>query len=125
MITKILLTLVVIAVAFIYLKRRKGVANKPVRQVPAPTTTSEADLPIKMIAIILLVASFIATAGFVSYRWYDGQRLLEVKVVEPNRSELVYRVYKADLQERSFTTTDGQIIRISAQERLEIKRLEN
>ncbi|WP_432473988.1 hypothetical protein [Amphritea sp. HPY] len=123
MITKILITLLVIAGCYLYLKRRNQVARQPVRR-PAVDSSSEA-LPMKLIATILLTVSVLGSASYLGYQWYDSHTLLEVRIVTPGSSaEVVYQVYKADLGDRSFTTVDGQTVRIAANERLEISRLQ-
>lgn len=121
MITKILLTLVVLIAAYLYLKRR-GVKQSEVRQ---QEPASQDDLPFRMIAIVFLLLSFVVTCGFFAYNWLDGRQMLEVTLTAPDQTEQVYKVYKADLEERSFQTVDGQIIRISAQERMQIRKLED
>ena len=121
MITKILITLLVIAGCYLYLKRRNKVARQPVRQ--NVVDRSAETLSIKLIAIILLSVSVLGSASFLGYQWYDGHTLLEVRIINPGTAtEVVYQVYKADLNDRSFTTVDGQSVRIAASERLEITK---
>lgn len=121
MITKILLTLVVVIAAYLYLKRR-GAQQQPESKKEDPA--GQNDLPFRMIAIVFLLVSFFVTCGFFAYNWFEGRQLLEITLTTPDQSQQVYKVYKADLEERSFETIDGQIIRISAQERMQIKKLE-
>lgn len=121
MITKILITLLVIAGCYLYLKRRNKVASQPVRQNVADRAAET--LPIKLIATILLSVSVVGSASFLGYQWYDGHTLLEVRIINPGTAtEVVYQVYKTDLNDRSFTTVDGQSVRIAASERLEITK---
>ena len=120
MVTKILLTLVVLIVAYLYLKRRAA----PQQTRKQESDSSQDDLPFRMIAIVFLLVSFFVTCGFFAYNWLDGRNVLEVTLIAPDQSEQVYQVYKSDLEERSFITSDGQIIRISNQERLQIRKLE-
>jgi len=123
MITKILITLLVIAGCYLYLKRRNKVARQPVRQ--NITDSSAETLSIKLIATILLSVSVLGSASFLGYQWYDGHTLLEVRIINPGTAtEVVYQVYKADLNDRSFTTVDGQSVRIAASERLEITKVQ-
>ena len=122
MVTKILITLLVIAGCYLYLKRRNSSASQ--QQRPSGETDAE-QLPVKMIAVFLLVLSVMGTLSYVGYRWYDSHTLLDVRIINPaNDSEVIYQVYKGDLDNRSFTTVQGQTVRISASERLEISPAE-
>ena len=118
MVTKILITLLVIAGCYLYLKRRSSSANQQRR--PARESVAEQQ-PVKMVAVLLLILSVLGTLSYVGYRWYDSHTLLDVRIINPaNDSEVVYQVYKGDLDDRSFTTVQGQTVRIAASERLEI-----
>jgi len=122
MVTKVLLTLLVIVVAYLYLKRR--VAATKSRPRVTESEHRSADMPVRAIAILFLLVSFTLTVGFFVYRWIDGNQLLRITLISPQSSEPVYyQVHKSALQERTFTTTDGQIIRIGAQDRLEIEAI--
>ncbi|MBR9869226.1 MAG: hypothetical protein GYB20_17150 [Oceanospirillales bacterium] len=122
MVTKVLLTLLVIVVAYLYLKRR--VATTKSRPRVTESKGPSADMPVRAIAILFLLVSFTFTVGFFVYRWIDGNQLLRVTLISPQSSEPVYyQVHKSELQERTFTTTDGQIIRIGAQDRLRIEAI--
>ncbi|RTE65644.1 hypothetical protein EH243_10225 [Amphritea opalescens] len=130
MVTKVLLTLLVLLIAYVYLKRRALLSQRV--QWPSAldqsTTNSRSDRqqrdPIKMIAVLFLLVSFLLTLGFFVYHWVDGRQLLNVTLISSQSSEpLHYQVYKAELQERSFTTTRGQVIRLGAQDRLHIEPL--
>ncbi|WP_299196620.1 hypothetical protein [uncultured Amphritea sp.] len=120
MVTKVLLTLLVIVLAYLYLRRRMN-RNTPQRP-RVKTEPVSSDTPVKTIAILFVLVSFTLTVGFFVYRWIDGNQLLRVTLISPQSSEpLYYQVHKSELQERSFTTTDGQIIRIGGQDRLQIE----
>ncbi len=122
MVTKVLLTFLVIVAAYLYLKRRMH--HKNTQRPRADPVSANADMPVKTIAVLFILVSFTLTVGFFLYRWVDGNQLLRITLISPQSSEpLYYQVHKSELQERSFTTTDGQIIRIGAQDRLEIKAL--
>ncbi|MEH6577078.1 MAG: hypothetical protein V7731_08355 [Amphritea sp.] len=119
MVTKILITLLVIAGCYLYLKRRDSNASQQRQPAREPIAESQ---PVKMIAVLLLALSVLATLSYVGYRWYDSHTLLDVRIINPeNDNEVVYQVYKGDLDDRSFTTVQGQTVRISNSERLEIR----
>lgn len=121
MVTKVVLTLLVILAAYIYLKRRRVVSQPRVKQV---AVSQETDKPFRLIAILLLVVSLTGTTGYVIYNWIDGHQLLQVTLISPGTNEShYYRVHKSELNERSFTTVEGQIIRIGSQDRLQIESI--
>lgn len=130
MVTKVLLTLLVLLIAYVYLKRRALLSQRSRQQstgdhaVVNRTGRGQKRDPIKVIAVLFLLLSFVLTLSFFIYRWVDDHRLLKVTLISsPSSEPLYYQVYKADMQERSFTTTHGQIIRLGAQDRLQIETL--
>lgn len=124
MVTKVLLTLLVIVLAYLYLRRRMNRNTSQRPRVKAEPMNS--DTPVKTIAILFILVSFTLTVVFFVYRWVDGNQLLRVTLISPQSSEpLYYQVHKSELQERSFTTTDGQVVRIGVQDRLEIEAVVN
>lgn len=122
MVTKVLLTLLVIVVAYIYLRRRVSASQS--KPGPVTVTPKAGGAPIRVVAVLFLLISFSLTLGFFVYRWIDGNQLLRITLTSPQSpGPVYYQVHKSELQERSFTTTDGQIIRISAQDRLVIESI--
>ncbi len=120
MITKVLLTLLVVALAYLYIKWRMG-QNK---RRPASAEPAEGHTPVKLTALVFILVSFTLTVGFFGYRWVDGNQLLKITLISPQSSKpLHYEVRKSELHERSFTTTDGLMIRLGAQDRLQIETL--
>lgn len=128
MITKVLLTLLVLLIAYAYLKRRTLLTRADGRRVVDRSSVkaerSKKNDPIWTMAMLFLVVCFTLTLIFFGYRWYDDHQLLKITLISPRSSELLYyEVYKSELQERSFTTTTGQIIRLADQDRLQIEPL--
>ncbi len=92
-----------------------------------PSSNHQVNPPIKLIFFGVLAIMILATAAWTVYVWQDQRTLLEVKVITANHSNGyigTYKVYKKDLQERGFTTKDGQIIRIANSDRLEVRKIE-
>lgn len=119
MVTKIVLTLLVIAGCYFYLKRRNAGVGQSRKALPAPP----AQRPVKWLAGGLLTVSLLGLFAYVGYRWYDSHTLLAVRVITPGSDNaVIYQVYKGDLADRSFTTVQGQTVRIAVSERLEISR---
>lgn len=121
MVTKVVLTLLVILAAYIYLKRRRVVSQPRLKTVDV---NQASDKSFRFIAILLLLVSLAGTSGYVIYQWVDGHQLLQVTLTSPGTNEpQIYRVHKSELNERSFTTFEGQIIRIGSQDRLQIEAM--
>jgi hypothetical protein len=78
-------------------------------------------LPVRWLAGGLVVLVICAAISFFVYDWLDSRRVLTVKVTSPQSGEMVsYLVYKGDLNERSFETIQGQVVRIGNSERIEV-----
>lgn len=101
----------------------KTASQQRSRALPA---SSKPPVPVKALVIALVTAALLTSGGYALYDWRDKHTLLEVTLVNPaNESRETYKVYKKDLQENSFTTREGQRIRIADSERLEVRRLED
>ncbi|MDO6562561.1 hypothetical protein Q4488_04105 [Amphritea sp. 1_MG-2023] len=130
MVMKVLLTLLVLLIAYVYLQRRALRPRETAQMLPRERAVVDESCvvqprnPVKLIAIMFIVVCFALTVSFFTYRWFDGHQLLQVTLISPHSdSPLYYQVRKAQLQERSFTTQAGQIIRIGDQDRLQIEPL--
>lgn len=126
MLTKILITALVILGCYTFLRfqRNKQLTQPQGKAVPAidhrPARTS-----VKWLSVALLALSLTAVTGFFIHNWLDNRQLLSVKIINPYNGEtMIYQVYKGDLEDRRFKTVDGQTVRVSNSERMEIHRLE-
>ena len=124
MITKILVTALIIAACYVYLRhqRQKQIGTSAqTKSATAVTNKNTVTSQFKWLAISLVVLTACAAIGFFIYNLMDDRRVLNVKITNPHNSEVVtYQVYKGDMQERSFETLQGQQVRISSSERIEI-----
>lgn len=133
MLGQLLLTGLVIAVVYFYWRHQQKVAaeDQPTRKQAAPgrnrpVLPRQPSTSVKSFVIALVITAILASAAFAIYDWRDKRTLLEVTVVNPaTGTKEEYRVYKKDLQENSFTTRNGQHIRIASSERLEVRRAED
>lgn len=79
---------------------------------------------VKPLLMVILALFTLSSTAWMVYDWRDQRTLLEVRVINPIQgTEDTYQVYKKDLQERGFTTRNGQRIRIASSERMEVQRL--
>ncbi len=128
MITKILITLLVIVGAWILVKRQR---QAPRQQTQASKTTlskktgnsdiqwQTSDLRIgayMFIAIMFLLGSYLYYQ-----RWQNDHQLLSIKLYQAGNPQAVeYQVFRYQLNRRSFVTTDGVLVDIADNERMEI-----
>ena len=123
MLTKLLITALVIAACFAYLRFQSQRAATGNRQNANAETATRGSLPrqFRWLAAALIISGASAVIGFFIFEWFNGRTVLTVDVINPQTGELIsYEVYKRDLQDRSFKTLNGQQIRISNNERIEI-----
>lgn len=146
MLGQLLITLIVIALAVIYIRRRQKAQQQPApesravekfiadaratsnpwqhktdsgshaKQASSGIAGSLKMLLWSVMAILLIIGSA------VSYlHWQDQQRMVTVLLYrESEAAPVIYRVAKRDLSERTFTTSDGTRVTVSANERIEI-----
>lgn len=148
MIGKLLLTLIVIVLAILYLRKRfqlnlrkdqqSAGVNLPTqrndhselerflsqaRQSQAqPTTASTALAPrLKTILWVVLCVLLLMSAGASYLYWQDQQRLVTVLLHRDiNEAPVIYRVEKRNLGDKEFLTDTGIRVTVSANERMEV-----
>ncbi|BAJ01703.1 hypothetical protein [Shewanella violacea] len=113
MLTKILITALVIVGAFFYLR-------KPAR-LPAQTEI-EAEgksIMLRYIFMGLIAVSMLGSTGYWYWNWQDGNQVVTVTIVSPIKdSTSVYHVRKKDIFNNKLTTVEGIHIRLSDQDRV-------
>lgn len=129
-----LITALVIGIFYLWWRhqqRIKAVESERLRgrqsssALPA-SSSIKPPMPVKALVIALVTAALLTSGGYAIYDWRDKHTLLEVTLVNPvTDSRETYQVYKKDLQENSFTTREGQRIRIASSERLEVRRIDD
>jgi len=132
MLTKILITLLIIVGAVIFLRHKKSLNQQPLNSVTPKVITIDAEPAniiqsnIKLIAFAVLSLTLLTGTVMMFLNWQDDHRLYEIKVVNPQSGNIdIFEAYKKDLQGRSFTTITGQRIKVSEWERLEFQELED
>ncbi len=124
MLTKILLTVVVIMGCYLFIRYKRGRSLPPLRVLEVVSHSgshSGPRSPVRMLALGLCLISLLVSALFMGWRWQDNRTLLEVRVISATTGEQVdYQAYKGDLEGRSFITIYGQRVSIADSERMEI-----
>jgi hypothetical protein len=118
MIGKLIVTLLVVYVAWLVLRQRMREA------AGEPATTSVRELPVGALRIgaYALVGLMLAGSGvWLFLHWHAQRELVELQVVNPYTGSVQsYRVRRGDIDGRSFRTPDGRRVRIAEMERMVI-----
>jgi TRAP-type C4-dicarboxylate transport system permease large subunit len=146
MLGQLLVTLIVIALAAVYLRKRAQKQQKPDSKRQAvdafinkarsgdawqngnrlagaapdygqPAFASRFKLVLWSLLLIILLGG-----GIYSYlHWQDQQRLITVLLYrDSDQAPIIYRVQKRNLGEQSFVTDNGTRVTVSASERMEV-----
>ncbi len=134
MLSKLLVTIIVIALAIFALKRRQVERNRsstPSLASPKANPASaaaDAQLNKDLKVGAYLFVAFIAGIGGLMYYfdWQDDHTVLSVHLIrDGNTAPVTYLVYKYQLQDKSFVTIDGKTVTVASDERMEIEGLIN
>lgn len=134
MLGKILLTALIIVIAFAMLRQRaqqedgNESGNKTGTKTDASSEdkspASELSQDLRFGAYLFLVLMVGLGAALYYFRWQDDHRVITVTLYRDGEQEPVsYDVYKYQLGERSFTTIDGVAVTVAGSERMEIEGL--
>jgi len=137
MFSKLIITVFVIAVAFIVVRQRNANRGKSTRQArPADTLKRRAavtkDIEKDHLSQDMRIGAYLfllATAGIGGamyyFQWQDDHSILTINLYRDSQVEPVsYDVYKYQLREKSFITIDGLSVAVAGSERMEITGLE-
>ena len=115
MIGKILLTLAVIAIAYLMVRRDHGSR----RDTTQPDPTLHDDL--RTASYLFLLFMVLVGTALYYFRWQDDHKLITVRLYSADQADPAsYEVYKYQLAERSFTTVDGRAITVAGSDRMEV-----
>ena len=132
MLSKLLITLIVIGAAVFAVKRRQLENRRPEKLAVAKTTPAgaaeKAQLNKDLKVGAYLFVAFIGGIGAVLYYfdWQDDHTVLTINLIRDAQTQPVtYLVYKYQLQDKSFITIDGKTVTVASNERMEIEGLKN
>ena len=128
MLSKFFLTIFVIIVAFLVIKQRhlngnnvgqKRLASRRETEKNSSKNGFEAELKLGAYVFLTLLVGVGATLYY--FDWLDDHTILTVTLHRDNLTQPIsYEVYKYQLEDRSFVTTDGRTITVASSERMEI-----
>ena len=113
MLTKILVTLLVIAGAMFYIRQPK------VSRTKESTQDMGKGMLVRFVLYTVLSISLLASAGYWYWDWQDGNKVVSVTIVSPMSDDsVVYQVRKKHIANNEIITVDGIRVRLSNQERI-------
>ena len=125
MITKLVFTLVIVGLGYLYWLRsqRKQMAPKVERSTVAtnrsPAIKTGGNLRFASYALIAFMV--LASGIFIYLEWRDQYRVVEVTVINTHTGDRgAYRARRGDIDGRVFETIDGRVVRLADIERLEL-----
>ena len=128
MLSKFFLTTFVIIVAFFVIKQRhlngNNIGQKKLtssHETEKNNSKNDFNADIRLGAYIFLTLMIGLGAALYYFDWLDDHTILTVNLHRDNLSQPIsYEVYKYQLEDRSFITTDGRTITVASSERIEI-----
>jgi hypothetical protein len=126
MITKILLTLGVIGLAWLVIRNRARreqlVAEERERLVDGRQEKGTKTLRYSAYGLILFM--ILASCVFLYLEWQKEYRVVRVRVVNTQSGEeTVYQAKRGNVDDRTFETLDGRRINVAGVERIEVEEL--
>jgi len=120
MITKILLTALVILAALLFLRHKSSLTRQQealLQQQQARQRRSA-----MLIAMGLVFLTLLTSATLYYWHWQQEHRIVRVRVINSlSGSEQSYEVYQGDIEGRRLRTPEGVAIYLSDAERLEVE----
>ena len=123
MISKILLTLAVIGLAWLVIRHRQHSLNEnePARISPPVAKQQGSNRAIKWLSYGLLALMVSASLIYLGWQVEQGYRLVTVRVVDAQTGRSVsYIARRMDVDDRHFVTQDGREIIVADGERIEL-----
>ena len=131
MLSKILFTLIILITAFYFVRGRvladknknKQTSGQSTKQVRKEQGEFSSDLRFAAYTTVVLL---VGLGGVLYYfRWQENHEVLTITLHRENQADPIsYRVYRFQLQDRSFVTIDGTSVTVAASERMEVLGLD-
>lgn len=124
MITKLLLTLGVIGVAWLVVRNRSRPSQvssaEQTARLAAPSIQQSSRTP-RLAAYGLIIFMILASGVVLYLQWRDEYRIVTVQVINTQTGQSVtYAARRGDVEERHFQTLDGRIVNVANIERIEM-----
>ena len=123
MITKLILTLTVIFIAWLVVKNRQQRVETITHQRQPDSAPGTGKNPLfKWGAYGLMVILLLGSGAYLFLQWQDHARVVTVVVVDTQTGRSVsYQARRGDIDERHFITLDGREVSVANSERIELE----
>lgn len=118
MIRKILFTLAVIAIVYFVYRFKRGHVK-----ASKPSSDEQADsghVPTALFAYLLIGFMVVASTLFFGLSFLEQRESIQLRIISPDNRATIYQVKRKDIDDRSFTTSDGRVVRLGLNDRMEI-----
>ena len=120
MLSKIVVTLAVVALAYLAIRIRSRSVGAE-ESVRLPMKSAQAVSPRAVAYIFLAVAVFTGTA-LLLLEWYDDRQVITIRVINSRTGEaVVYEAQKGKVHGRRFETLDGRVVTVADVDRVELE----
>jgi hypothetical protein len=121
LISKILLTLAVIGLAWLVIHQRQQRMAPLIKEKSPPALAKPSNRPIKWLSYGVLTLMLSASLVYLGWQVQQGYRLVTVRVVDAQSGRSVsYIARRMDVDDRHFITQDGREIMVADGERIEL-----
>ncbi|MCU7839465.1 MAG: antitermination protein NusG [Candidatus Thiodiazotropha sp. (ex Lucinoma annulata)] len=123
MITKLLLTLTVIAIAWLVVKnRQQRVLDVSNDKPPALVTQRRPNILLRWGGYALLAVMLLGSTLYLVMQWQEMIRVVTVRVIDTQTGRSVsYQARRTDVEDRHFITVDGREVNVANSERIELE----
>ncbi|MES9826953.1 MAG: hypothetical protein ABW201_01645 [Candidatus Thiodiazotropha sp.] len=123
MIAKLILTLTVIAIAWLVVKNRQQRVQAIIHDSQPDVAARHGTNPLLKWGAYALLAMLLAGSGaYLFVQWQDSTRVVTVIVVDTQTGRSVsYQARRGDIEERYFVTLDGREVSVANNERIELE----
>lgn len=125
MLGKLLLTITVVLLAIVWIRKHREQEQREARQGRTPTPPAQ-KIPETLndfrFAAYLFLVLMIGSGSYLYYvRWEDDHSIITVILHrDGEQTPVTYQVFKNELGDRAFTTIDGVRVTVASSERMEV-----
>jgi ABC-type Fe3+ transport system permease subunit len=122
MIAKILLTLSVIAIAWLVIRQRQRRQAVIASQPPPRVIQTAANGYWRWAGYLLVIMMILGSGLFLYQAWQDHYRVVSVLVIDTlSGNTTQYQARRGDVEARRFITLDGREVSVAGNERIELQ----
>ncbi len=120
MLSKIVLTLAVVALAYLAIRTRSRAVGA--KESVRPQAKSAQIVSPRAVAYIFLAVAMVTGTALFLMEWYDDRQVITIRVINSRTGEtVVYEAYKGKVYGRRFETLDGRLVTVADVDRVELE----